>query len=74
VDGAKFILAMTSDRAKGNRHRQEAPAEHEKKLVSSEGYRALEQAVWRGSGFSFSKDIQNLPRCFPVSHNSCNLL
>ena len=45
---------------------QEVPPEHEKKLLSCEGGRAVEQAAQGGRGFSFPGDIQNPPGCVPV--------
>jgi len=36
--------------------------------------RALEEAVQRGCAFSFSRDIQDLPRGFPMQPAVGNLL
>lgn len=51
---------------------QEVPSEHEEVLYC-EGNRVLEQAVWRGCGVSFSGNIQDPLRCFPVQATVGNL-
>lgn len=45
---------------------QDVPYEHEEKVLYSESYQPLKQAVQRDCGVSFSGDVQNPPRCFPV--------
>jgi len=57
VDGARFFSVVHS---KGHW----TPAEMQEVLYEQENDRALEQAVQRGKGASFSGDIQNAPGYF----------
>ncbi|PKU29371.1 rna-directed dna polymerase from mobile element jockey-like [Limosa lapponica baueri] len=65
-DGARFFFSGAQRQDKGQQAQtgtQEILSEHEEKLLSCDGSRALEQAAQRDGGVSFSGDIPNQPGC-----------
>lgn len=71
MDGARPFSEVPSDKGQWAQiGTKEIPYEH----LFSESNRALEQTAHSGCGVSFSKDVQNLPECFPVLPTVCNLL
>lgn len=73
-NGFRLFPAMSSNRARGSRHKLEVPYAPEEKFLYFDSDRALEETAHIGSGVSFSGDIGNLSGCFSVQHTVGNLL
>lgn len=63
----QLILVVPSNRTRGNEHKPEHRKYHMNRRKNYfDGYKALEQVVKRGCGFSFSGNIQSPPEHFLV--------